>query len=143
MWSSHQPPLPDTLEEDTAGHQLWDKSYQLRHAYTLTHVHSHPDSVPHTCPRPPATTYASLPHPLLQRQQALKKSTKSLTQQTHGLPRAYTCDLFHPSTGTGKVTVPGLALLFMIHMRQNLIFLFQILPEIFSNSASQLKSKTG
>lgn len=42
-----------------------------------------------------------------------------------------------------RTLVPSLALFFMIHIRQNFIFLFQILPEIFFNSASELKSKTG
>lgn len=59
------------------------------------------------------------------------------------MPGACTRDLYHLDTETKKDIDANLALLFTIHIGQNLIFLFHMLSEILFNSASQLKSKIG
>lgn len=85
---------------------------------------------PPLCPRPASPPKAAGPG-----------VTEVLTQQIPPVPGACTRDLYHPDTETKKDIGANLALLFTIHIGQNLIFLFHMLSEILFNSAAQLKSK--
>lgn len=137
------------------------------HTHTLTHTrtHMHTQPVVHACPltrtphslthshtftrtqrtvrRPalaPAPTRRQEAPPSTSAGTAGTRSAQLLTQQVHGVARPTpTIPTWEPE----RTLVPSLALLFMTHTRQNLIFLFQMLPETVFSSASQLKSKTG
>lgn len=137
------------------------------HSHTNPHAHHiHTQPIIHTCPvtlTPRSLTHSlSLTHtqltarlpalvPAPTRRQEAPLSTSGAgaagtgsarlsTRRVHSVSRPTPTIL---AQETGRTLVPSLALLFTIHLRQDLIFPFQMLPEIVFNSASQLKSKTG
>lgn len=108
---------------------------------TPTHAHFQ-ISCPHACRRPlplPVPDAGSLLHPPFQGQPA-RKAPSCWPSRCTGISRLIPMIFFILTQEPKRTPVPSSALLLTIHIRQNVIFLFQILAEIFFSS-SQLKSK--